>query len=239
MADHIPVDPDANADLNVDGSVHEVADDIAYQRLGIVNVVHVGTPAEWVLVDTGIPGTNTLIERAVTSRFGENARPSAIVMTHGHFDHVGGVKDLAENWNVPIYAHQLEMPYLNGSSSYPEPDTSVGGGIMAQLSRFFPKGPIDVGQWLQPLPPDGTIPGMPGWRWIHTPGHAPGHVSFWRESDRSLIAGDAFITTDMESAYAVAIQKAVIQGPPKYFTPDWGPLARRCGSWRPFNPSSS
>ena len=45
---------------------------------------------------------------------------------------------------------------------------------------------------------------MPGWRWLHTPGHTPGHVSLWRESDRTLIAGDAFITTRQESAYAVA-----------------------------------
>src|SRR5690606_14419163 len=59
------------------------------------------------------------------------------------------------------------------------------------------------------------------WRWIHTPGHTRGHVAFWREADRALIAGDAFITTNQESAYAVATQKPEIQGPPMYFTPDW------------------
>jgi glyoxylase-like metal-dependent hydrolase (beta-lactamase superfamily II) len=56
---------------------------------------------------------------------------------------------------------------------------------------------------------------------VHTPGHTRGHVAFWREADRTLIAGDAFITTDQESAYAVATQKPEIQGPPMYFTPDW------------------
>ena len=75
--------------------------------------------------------------------------------------------------------------------------------------------------WLQPLPEDGTVPGMPGWRWLHTPGHTDGHVSFWQDTDRTVIAGDAFITTDQESAYAVAKQKPEIQGPPMYFTPDW------------------
>jgi glyoxylase-like metal-dependent hydrolase (beta-lactamase superfamily II) len=67
---------------------------------------------------------------------------------------------------------------------------------------------------------------MPGWRWLHTPGHADGHVSLWRESDRAIIAGDAFITTRMESAYSVAVQKPEMHGPPMYFTTDFG-AARR------------
>jgi glyoxylase-like metal-dependent hydrolase (beta-lactamase superfamily II) len=62
---------------------------------------------------------------------------------------------------------------------------------------------------------------MPAWRWVHTPGHTEGHVSFWRETDRALIAGDAFITTAQESVYAVLAQKAEMHGPPMYFTPDW------------------
>ena len=41
---------------------------------------------------------------------------------------------------------------------------------------------------------------MPGWRWVHTPGHTAGHVSLFRDADRTLIAGDAFVTTKQESA---------------------------------------
>jgi glyoxylase-like metal-dependent hydrolase (beta-lactamase superfamily II) len=62
---------------------------------------------------------------------------------------------------------------------------------------------------------------MPGWRWLHTPGHTPGHVSLWRETDRLLVAGDAFITTRQESAYAAITQAPEMRGPPMYFTPDW------------------
>jgi len=62
---------------------------------------------------------------------------------------------------------------------------------------------------------------MDGWRWIHTPGHSPGHVSLYRDSDRTLIAGDAFVTTKQESAYAALTQRPEINGPPSYFTPDW------------------
>jgi glyoxylase-like metal-dependent hydrolase (beta-lactamase superfamily II) len=65
------------------------------------------------------------------------------------------------------------------------------------------------------------VPFMPGWRWIHTPGHTPGHVSLWRDEDRTIVAGDAFITTKQESALAAAIQFPEIHGPPMYYTPDW------------------
>jgi glyoxylase-like metal-dependent hydrolase (beta-lactamase superfamily II) len=146
-------------------------------------------------------------------------------LTHGHFDHVGALASLARDWNVPIYAHPLEHPFLNGTRAYPRPDPTAGGGVMSLLAPLYPRGPIDVSPWLQALPPDGTVPGLPGWQWIHTPGHALGHVSFWREADRSMIAGDAFITTAQESAYAVLTQAPELHGPPMYYTPDWDAAA--------------
>jgi glyoxylase-like metal-dependent hydrolase (beta-lactamase superfamily II) len=80
---------------------------------------------------------------------------------------------------------------------------------------------VNVSRWLRTLPADGSVPEMPGWRWLHTPGHTPGHVSLWRDADRTIVAGDAFITTRQESAYAVTVQKPEMHGPPKYFTIDW------------------
>lgn len=226
----IPVDNDARADdperdAARDDETHEIAPDLAYRRLAIVNVIFVGHSQagnrQWVLVDTGVVGTTQLIIEAAAKRFGENARPSAIVMTHGHFDHVGGLEELSERWDVPIYAHELERPYLDGTAAYPPPDPSVGGGLMARLSSFYPRGPVNVASRLRALPQDGSIPEMPGWQWLHTPGHTPGHVSLWREADKSLIVGDAFITTRQESAYAVAVQSPEMHGPPMYYTPDW------------------
>jgi glyoxylase-like metal-dependent hydrolase (beta-lactamase superfamily II) len=223
MDKQVPVDPSARADRGEHDGVHEVGPDLALQRLAIVNVAYVGRPnakdGAWVLVDAGVIGTGAALRAAAESRFG--TRPAAIVMTHGHFDHVGALRELAEEWDVPIYAHTLELPYLDGRSSYPPPDPTVGGGMMARSSALFPRGPIDVSRWLHALPEDGAVPGMPGWRWIHTPGHTPGHVAFWRESDRTIIAGDAFITTKQESAYAVAVQREELHGPPMYYTTDW------------------
>jgi glyoxylase-like metal-dependent hydrolase (beta-lactamase superfamily II) len=205
----------------------------------LVNVVFFGTAdaadRQWVLIDTGIPGSAGTIIRAAVQRFGENSRPAAILLTHGHFDHVGTVQALAEQWDTPVFAHIREHPFLNGTSSYPPPDPSVGGGLMTLLSPLYPKGPIDISRWLEPLP-EGQVPGMPGWKWLETPGHAPGHVSFWRESDRAMIVGDAFITTKQESAYSVAMQRPELHGPPQYFTPDWinaGESLRRLAALQP------
>src|SRR5690606_25960155 len=116
------------------------------------------------------------------------------ILTHGHFDHVGGIEQLVQEWEVPVYAHPMELPYLTGKSSYPPGDPAVGGGAIAMLSPLYPRGPIDLGPHVQPLPEDGSVPGMAGWRWIATPGHSPGHVALFRDADRTLIAGDALVT---------------------------------------------
>ena len=92
---------------------------------------------------------------------------------------------------------------------------------MARMASLYPRGPIDLSDRIRPLPDDGSIPVLPGWRWIHTPGHTVGHVSLFRESDRTLLAGDAFCTTRQESFLAVARQTPELHGPPSYFTTDW------------------
>lgn len=186
-----------------------------------VNVYFVSHGDQWVLIDAGLPGSGDKIREAARSLFGPDSKPLSVVMTHGHFDHRGALQDLLEGWEVPVYAHELEAPYLNGSSSYPPPDPTVGGGLMAWMSWTYPRGPIDVSKHLKILPDTGEVPDLPGWRWIHTPGHAPGHISLFRESDRTLIVGDAFVTTRQESAFAALTQPPILSGPPKYFTPDW------------------
>ena len=191
-----------------------------------VFIVRNSHSGNWMLVDTGLKTSAPKIKKMIAEVLEPGASPMAIVMTHGHFDHRGSLQQLVDEWQVPVYAHHLEMPYLSGKSSYPPPDSTAGGGGMTSLAFMYPKNPINVVEHLYELPENGVIPGLTEWKWMHTPGHAPGHISLFRESDGVLIAGDAFVTTNQESVFAVMSQKKEIHGPPKYFTPDWGAAAR-------------
>jgi glyoxylase-like metal-dependent hydrolase (beta-lactamase superfamily II) len=187
----------------------------------IVNLALVGNKNEFVLVDAGMPKSADEIIEMIAEHFGEQARPSAIILTHGHFDHVGSLVELLENWRVPVYAHELEIPYLTGKKDYPPGDPSVDAGMVAKMSPVFPNHGINIGEQVKAFPQDGSIPHMQGWKWIHTLGHTPGHVSLFREEDRALIAGDAFVTVKQESLYKVLTQTQEISGPPRYYTTDW------------------
>lgn len=206
------------------GTGQELLSDLYVYTDQIVNVMFVGIPQkpnEWVLVDTGMPETANRIVKTAEERFGENSQPKAIILTHGHFDHVGAVVDLVEKWTVPVYAHKAELPFLTGKKNYPQPDGTVEGGLVAKMSPMFPNEPVDLGNNVKAFPANGKVPNLPGWRWIHTPGHSPGHISLFRDEDRALIAGDAFVTVKQESLYKVTMQVKEISGPPRYLTTDW------------------
>ncbi len=201
-----------------------VLPDIYCYTIQIVNVVFIGDPSKdegWVLVDAGMPKSSKAIIEEAERRFGKNIKPKAILLTHGHFDHVGAIIELVEHWEVPVYAHSFEMPYLTGKKDYPEPDATVGGGLVATMSPTFPNKSLSLGDIVQALPEDGSVPHLPEWNWVHTPGHSLGHVSFFRKKDRALIVGDAFVTVKQESLYKVFTQEKEFSGPPKYFTTDW------------------
>lgn len=226
----------------------ELAPGVAHLPLTIENVYFAGSPGSpWVLVDTGTPGMAPRIRAAATERYGANARPEAILLTHGHTDHAGSAAALAESWNVPIYAHPLELPYITGHSPYPPKDPTVGGA-MALISRAFPMNVINLSGLVQPLPDDGVVPGLPDWQWVLTPGHAPGHVAFFCPEKSALLAGDAFTTVNMDSFVDLAIKRPQLSVPPPPFTCDWdaarssvallaelGPQAVGCGHGLPLS----
>ncbi|WP_210365325.1 MBL fold metallo-hydrolase [Bacillus sp. REN3] len=206
------------------GDMERITDDLHCLTVQIVNLCFFGQPGdqnEWVLIDAGMPKSSHLIIEKAEELFGKDNPPRAIILTHGHFDHVGALADLLVHWDVDVYAHELELPYLSGKKDYPEPDPTVEGGMLAKISKLYPNEALDIGRNLNNLPYSGAVPQMEGWRWIHTPGHTQGHVSLFRDSDRTMIVGDAFVTVKQESLYKVITQKKEISGPPRYLTPDW------------------
>jgi glyoxylase-like metal-dependent hydrolase (beta-lactamase superfamily II) len=213
--------------------IDNIAPGVRGLRIAFVNVFALTHPdGSWSLIDAALPFSASHIKNWAEKHF--SMPPNSLILTHGHFDHVSAAKDLAESWDIPVYAHLLEFPYLMGQKEYPKPNVGAGGGMMSLLSPLYPRSPIDIGERLVALPQEDNardaadsesladLPGLPGWKILHTPGHTPGHVSFFRPSDRTLVVGDAFCTTKPESFFeAAVVQNPELHGPPAYFTADW------------------
>jgi glyoxylase-like metal-dependent hydrolase (beta-lactamase superfamily II) len=82
----------------------------------IVNVWLIQVDGGWILVDTGPPGRGPRLVEAAETHLG--ATPQGIIVTHGHFDHTGGLNHLAECWGVPVSAHPEEHAFIHGERRY-------------------------------------------------------------------------------------------------------------------------
>lgn len=106
----------------------------------------------------------------------DNLTISGILLTHAHFDHIGGVVELEKNSPVPIYIHRNEKEILAGAQEF-------AGAFGFRIETFpFPKEPVEEGQTIQ----IGNVP----IEVIYTPGHSPGHVSYYALSENILFDGD-------------------------------------------------
>ncbi|MDQ0062614.1 MBL fold metallo-hydrolase [Paenibacillus harenae] len=128
------------------------------------------------LIDTGIPtmakGIMTFIERLQAGPL------KRIILTHGHSDHVGSLKAILRKYNVPVFAHRKEIPYIEGELPY------SGKKLMTTLQKGTTHAlPENEQGQLQPI--GGLTP-------YFTPGHSPGHVAYYQEQDQVLLAGDLF-----------------------------------------------
>jgi len=193
------------------------------------NIYFVHSGPRWTLIDAASAGCAGLIQKAAESLFGLDLPPTSIMLTHNHPDHAGSARELAQTWNCPVWVHPDELPMVLGDVStfhkYANPlDRWVVLPLLhllgsrrteAMLARASFK---DV---VRPLDVAADLPGLPDWEAVFTPGHTPGHVSFFRRSDRVLITGDALVTVNLNSLGGLLLKKQRVSGPPWYTTWSW------------------
>ncbi len=161
-----------------------------YPIRGFMSVPHLLVDSDGVvLLDTGFPGDFRRIRRAL-EHLGLGPRDlKAIVLTHGHLDHVGNAA-WAKQWSgAPIYAHPLEQAHIDGV--FPYRGAARVCGVLEAAGRAvtgYERAVID-----QPLAEGQELPFWGGLRVVHLPGHTLGHCGFYSARHDLLFSGDLWV----------------------------------------------
>lgn len=202
------------------------------------NVYFVRSGSSWVLIDTASAHCERVIEEVAASLFGANTPPAAILLTHDHPDHAGSTLALARTWGCWAYVHPEEWPlvtmepstYLSTVKQYANP---LDRWLILPILRLTPAkrrasllAQSSFKEVARALDPRDGVPGLPDWEYIPTPGHTPGHVSFFRPADGVLLTGDAVLTVQLNSLWGIlqwwlGRSKQHLAGPPRYSTWSW------------------
>jgi hydroxyacylglutathione hydrolase len=153
--------------------MHRIADGV-WQLTSFVKNLFNSYLLEDVLVDAGTRWAGGRIMGQVRGH-GVNL----LALTHCHPDHQGAAAHLCKHLRIPLACHAAEAAAMEGREPM-QPDIGI-----VRLGHKVWAGPDHrVDHFLS----DGDEVG--GFRVVETPGHTPGHLSFFRERDRLLIAGD-------------------------------------------------
>lgn len=160
--------------------MNKIADDVFQLPLIPRNAVNAYLIGD-VLVDAGFRSSAGGIKAALGGR-----KLKAIALTHAHGDHVGSARRLSDELGVPVWVGSRDREAAeSGKVVKKDPYNKPGLSTIAGLLGDFPA--VTIARELH----EGDSLDA-GFTVLDTPGHSPGHVSFWRESDRVLICGDVF-----------------------------------------------
>lgn len=158
-------------------------------RLGIDNcyLIH---GERTILIDGGMPKHGEHFLKALERLSVRPAEIQLIVLTHGHWDHIGSAKEIKEITGAPVALHLLEKDWLEKSLKPLPPGATIWGhvfvNIMAAFMPFVHVPPTNVNVVLGDEAFSLSEYGVPGVV-VHTPGHSMGSVSVL------LDTGDAFV----------------------------------------------
>jgi glyoxylase-like metal-dependent hydrolase (beta-lactamase superfamily II) len=129
-----------------------------------------------VLVDAGTPAAARRIVRQLAGR-----DVTAHVVTHAHPDHFGSSHAVCEEFGIPLWAGADDAEAIETATPVP-----AAGRLPALLAKGKMPPPHPVARRLVEGDQVGSF------TVLDVPGHSPGHIALWRESDRTLLCGDVF-----------------------------------------------
>jgi glyoxylase-like metal-dependent hydrolase (beta-lactamase superfamily II) len=177
----------------------KIADGI--HRIGarsIVNSYLLEEAGEVTVVDAGVPGFYGDLPRELTAMGRTLADVRALVLTHGHSDHIGFAERLRRERLTPVSVHEMDAALARGE--VPNPARGFGRIKWAPLLSFLWFTLVRGGLRTPHLREvatygDGATLDVPGSaRVILTPGHTPGSAALHVPSRDALFVGDAFAT---------------------------------------------
>jgi glyoxylase-like metal-dependent hydrolase (beta-lactamase superfamily II) len=164
----------------VRAQMRQIAPDVFHLPLVPRNAVNAYLVGD-VLVDTGM---RTSAGRLLEAVKGRSLR--AIALTHAHGDHGGSARKLAKELDLPVWVGAADRAATEtGTAVKKAPFDRPGINVVAGLLGDFPGVPV-----ARDLREGDEL--AAGFTVLDTPGHSPGHISLWRESDRVLLCGDVF-----------------------------------------------
>jgi len=196
--------------------MQQLAEDV-YQLKGwpknAINVYVIGD----VLIDAATRQAEKRIMRQLAGR-----TLAAHALTHAHPDHQGSSHAVCEQLGIPLWCGQGDVPAMETPGAIVNP--KAPRWLNRVQARFWTGPPHPVARAL------GEGDEVAGFTVLETPGHSPGHVSYWRESDRVLIVGDVLGNMNFITGIPG------LNTPPDLFTPDPArnrESARRLAELRP------
>ncbi len=147
------------------------------------------------LIDAGLPGSHKKILGYIAGLGRSPSDLKRIIITHSDMDHVGGLSAIKKSSGARIYASAIESDAMSkGSSSRKvKPRNFFRKLLMSVAGRFMRAVPIQADEILS----EGQVlPVLGGLRVVETPGHTPGHISFFSPSTGILFTGDSIVARE-------------------------------------------
>ena len=162
-----------------------------------INVYLIGD----VLLDAGTRRSERRISKQISSR-----KITAHALTHAHPEHQGSSHAICERLDIPLWCGQNDIPAMETLGGVK--NSQAPGWLNRLQERYWTGPPHPVSRALS----EGDE--VSGFQVLETPGHSPGHLAFWRESDRVLILGDVLNNVNVMAGIPG------LHEPPVILTPD-------------------